>query len=101
MKSLNAFGTKHPALAETGPDQPAHAQRQQSLDGMEAGAEGVGPRVEPGPDALHLVAAQADHDRRQRTRGDHAEVRQVGPGDEEHREDGQGDDDRSCRGRAP
>jgi hypothetical protein len=86
---------EHPAVAEAGPGQPADAERQQALHGMEAVAEGVGPRVQPRPNAVHLVAAQAnEHGRRQPRARQQPEVQQVRPGDEEHREDRQRDDDR-------
>ena len=61
--------------------------------------ERIGPRVEPGPDAVHLVAAQADHDRRHERRRASSAARwhEVRPGDEEHRERGQGDDRRRAQ----
>ena len=63
---VERVGDEDPALPETRPEQAADAQRQQALDRVEARAEPVEPGVLPDPDALELVAAQADHDHRQR-----------------------------------
>src|SRR4051794_38202848 len=82
-----------PALAEARADESSEPEREQTLDRVEALAERIDPRVEPRLDAVHLVAAESDdddgHDGHPAHRG---EMREVGAGDEEHRERGQRDD---------
>jgi hypothetical protein len=79
-----------PALAEAGPEQPAETQGEVPLDAVEPDAGRVRPRVEPGVDAVHLVAAQEHHrDGRDRREAKADEVQDVRAGEEEHRERGE------------
>ena len=61
---VEGVGDRDHALAQAPAGDAAGPERQQALDGVEARPERVGPGVEPGPDPLHLVAAQPDEDRR-------------------------------------
>ena len=61
---VEGVGHGHAAGAEAGPEQPADAEREQPLDGVEALAERIEPRVLPDPDPVELVAVQADHEHR-------------------------------------
>ncbi len=97
-KSLNALGRQPPAWLSPRPvaEHAAEPEREQALDRVEADRRAGPTRVEPGADAVHLVAVRA---RRRSPRataaGDEGrEVHEVGAGDEEHRERGQGDDAR-------
>ena len=54
----------HATLAQAEPDEPTRAERQEPLDRVVADALRVGPRVDPGPDPLELIAAQREHDDR-------------------------------------
>ena len=60
MKSLKALGTVTRLWPRPRPASPPAPRREQALDRVEARAQRVRPRVQPGPDALHLVAPQAD-----------------------------------------
>src|SRR5437667_3147195 len=84
-----------PALAEACPEDPAETQREQSLDRMETDRAAIAPRVEPGMDPIQLVALESSHgeadEGQQEQRRDMGEG---GPGQEEHDEAGQADDDR-------
>ena len=62
MKSLKAFGTEPPSGSGRGRAQVTRPAPRASNPWTvwNPGALGVGPRIKPGPDSLHLVAAKAD-----------------------------------------
>ena len=96
MKSLKALGTTTPPACvlwpRPAPKIAAEAQGQQPLDGVEAGAERILPGVQERGDAARLVGVVQDHhghpgDARRQQQG---ELPQVGAGDPEEDEGGQG-----------
>ena len=69
MKSLKAFGTNTRLSPSPRPEQPARrpsASRPWTV--WKPAPSGSAHGIEPGPDALQLVVAQADSDHRQRRR---------------------------------
>jgi hypothetical protein len=86
------------ALAEADAEYASGAERDHRLDGLEAGALGIVPRVEEAEDALAPVRLEPDREQDDRDpdppgRGKQAQAR---PRDDEHR----GDHDRDGDGRA-